>query len=67
LPIVYAIYVKSDLRLIEPDEYESDAQKESDEREVMESLMNRIVAKPLFGDDPKINQKIDKLLKVKAF
>jgi len=29
--------------------------------------MNRIVAKPTFGDDPKVNSKIEKLLKVKAF
>lgn len=29
--------------------------------------MNRIVAKPNFGDDPKVASKIEKLLKVKSF
>lgn len=33
----------------------------------MENLMNKIVAKPNFGNDPKTNFKIEKLLKVKAF
>jgi len=33
----------------------------------MEGLMNRIVAKPAFGDDPKTNKKIEKLLKLKSF
>ena len=33
----------------------------------MEGLMNRIVAKPNFGEDQKIQAKIEKLLKIKTF
>jgi hypothetical protein len=33
----------------------------------METLMNKIVAKPTFGNDPKINSKIEKLMKVRSF
>ena len=33
----------------------------------MEGLMNRIVSKPTFGEDPKTAAKIEKLLKVKIF
>lgn len=40
--------------------------KEENE-EIMEGLMNRIVARPTFGDDPRTNKKIDALLKVKSF
>jgi len=40
--------------------------KEENE-EIMEGLMNRIVSKPAFGEDPKTAAKIDKLLKVKIF
>jgi hypothetical protein len=33
----------------------------------MEGLMNRIVAKPSFADDPKTTSKINSLLKIKSF
>ena len=33
----------------------------------MEGLMNRIVAKPSFGEDPKTKAKIGNLLKIKSF
>ena len=35
--------------------------------ELIENLMNRIVAKPNFGDDTNMQRKIDKILKVKSF
>ena len=40
--------------------------KEQNE-EIMETLMNKIVAKPNFGKDPKTTAKIEKLMKVNAF
>ena len=40
--------------------------KEQNE-EIMETLMNKIVAKPNFGNDVKTNAKIEKLLKVSSF
>jgi hypothetical protein len=33
----------------------------------MENLMNKIVAKPTFGNDPKANARIEKLMKVASF
>lgn len=35
--------------------------------ELIENLMNRIVAKPNFGADANMQKKIDKILKVKSF
>lgn len=40
--------------------------KEQNE-EIMETLMNKIVAKPSFGKDPKATAKIEKLMKVNSF
>lgn len=33
----------------------------------MERLMNRIVSKPNFGNDPRQTAKIDKLMAIKSF
>ena len=35
--------------------------------ELIENLMNRIVAKPNFWEDTNMQKKIDKILKVKSF
>jgi hypothetical protein len=35
--------------------------------ELIENLMNRIVAKPNFGEETNMQRKIDKILKVKSF
>ncbi len=40
--------------------------KEQNE-ELMERLMNRIVSKPNFGNDPKQSAKIERLMAIKSF